>query len=79
MSGEWAIVLSDGATIVVAGAEITTRSDGSLWVLAADTPPPDKLKPVLILARGRWHAVHPAGANPLPPATPKPERIPRFA
>jgi hypothetical protein len=56
------IDLPDGGTLAVDADEITTRVDGSLWLLVADAPPPDKLRPVLVLAAGRWRSIEPAEA-----------------
>jgi hypothetical protein len=58
---------SDRGVIDIEADEVTTRQDGSLWLLVATSPPPAKLVPVLILARGVWLQV---GSSPLPaPAT----------
>jgi len=74
----WTVVLADGSTATVDADDLTTRADGSLWLLAALNPKPAPLVPVLILARGRWHAVYRAGTDPLP--APVHEREPaRFA
>jgi hypothetical protein len=63
-------------TIRVEGDDITTRQDGSLWVLVATAPKPAPLTPALILAKGQWESVLVEGANVLfvgdPPATPTP-------
>jgi hypothetical protein len=69
---DWTVVLADGTTTTVAADEMTTRQDGSLWLLAELDPPLTKLTPVLVLARGRWHACHPAAVSPLPEPAPPP-------
>jgi hypothetical protein len=75
-------------TIRVEGDDISTRQDGSLWILVATAPKPAALTPVLILAKGEWHSVLIEGSNILfmaePPVTvtePPPEKkpTPRFA
>jgi hypothetical protein len=76
---DWTVHLTGGVTITVAADEITTRQDGSLWLLAALDSPPAKLSTVLVLARGQWLAVHRADTNPLPEPAREPERVPRFA
>lgn len=38
----WTIKLTDGRTAQVEALEITTRQDGSLWVLAATAPNPSR-------------------------------------
>ena len=76
MSTDWTVFLADGTTIQVQADDLTTR-DGALWLLVSDGPPPGKLRPVLILARGRWHAVHPADTEPSPmPAAQRPASTP---
>lgn len=48
--------------------DITTRPDGSLWLLQAVGPPStSKLIPVLVVADKVWTAVYPTGQPPLPP------------
>jgi hypothetical protein len=74
----WSIVLADAATAVLDADEVTTRADGSLWLLAALDPKPAPLRVVLILARGQWRAAHPSDVSPLPdpePPQPKPARL----
>ncbi len=68
-------------TIRVEADEVTTRQDGSLWVLVATAPKPAALQTVLVLARGEWHSVVVEGANVLfvsepEPAKPEPRLIP---
>jgi hypothetical protein len=76
----WTVALSENGNTITADAdEITTRTDGSLWLLAAAAPPPDKLRPVVVLARGRWIAVYPAGADPFDPQPEATTPTPRFA
>ena len=67
---DWIITLVDGGRTTVACEEVTTRQSGDLWCLAALDPKPAPLRPVLILAAGRWHAAHPADVNPLPDRVP---------
>jgi hypothetical protein len=72
--------LIEGArTIRIEGDEVTTRQDGSLWVLVAKAPKPAPLVAVLVLARGQWHSVLVEGSNilfagdpPPPPNKPTP-------
>jgi hypothetical protein len=77
------ITLSDGRTAAVDGDDITSRSDGSLWILRAP-PKPLPMTPVLILARGQRTSVSVEGAQVLftgepTPATNAPPPTPRFA
>ena len=74
---DWTITLADGSTTAVAADEVTTRQDGSLWLLAALNPRPAPLTPVLVLARGKWTAAYPSDTNPLPDVPTPPERTPR--
>jgi hypothetical protein len=59
MTTTWTITLPDGGTLTVTADEITTRTDGSLWLLQALDPKPAPLVPVLILAAGRWFSIEP--------------------
>lgn len=65
--------------------EITTRQDGSLWLLRSAAPPPAKLVPVAVFAARTWVSCIPEGARVLwevAPASPTPEPVPttpRFA
>lgn len=77
--------LPDCSTIEIACVELTTRADGSLWLLAAsDTAERGrpsalpKLRPVLVLGRGKWVAAWPAdGPDPFAaPAEQQPEPRP---
>jgi hypothetical protein len=69
----WTITLApDDRTIHIDADEITTRPDGSLWLLRCDAPPPDKLATVLILARGQWRSAYPADTVQVPVTEPAP-------
>jgi hypothetical protein len=78
----YTITLADGRRAEIVGDEITTRADGSLWVLRAERPPPDKLVPVCVFAARLWRLVAPVGepivwdpaCDPEPP--PKPRLLP---
>ena len=77
----WTVTLADDQTIQVEADEITTRNDGSLWLLRSAKPPPDKLAVVLVLAAGEWSMAQP-GPTPedepvLLPATPVPDSFRR--
>jgi hypothetical protein len=48
------ISLADGRTGQVEADEITTRQDGSLWLLRAVAKPPAKLEPVAAFAAKSW-------------------------
>jgi hypothetical protein len=51
-------IIEGARTIRVEADDISTRADGSLWLLRATRPRPAAMEPVLILARGQWSAVH---------------------
>jgi hypothetical protein len=59
----YTITLFDGRTTQISADEITTRNDGSLWLLRQATPPPDKLVPVAIFAHDLWSSCYPVGAE----------------
>jgi hypothetical protein len=59
----WTITLFDGRTTQIDADEITTRPDGSLWLLRSVAPPPDKLAPVAIFCRDVWSSCAPADAE----------------
>ncbi|GAA4296806.1 hypothetical protein [Mycobacterium paraffinicum] len=69
----------DCATVEIDADEITTRADGSLWVLVAAggqerggrLPALPKLEPLVVLARGQWVAFWRAD-HPSPFAAPEP-------
>ncbi|WP_406816190.1 hypothetical protein [Mycobacterium sp. M23085] len=68
------IRLYDASTIDVSADELTTRSDGSLWVMVTVETPERRrsalplLRPVLVLARGDWVRVWAADQpNPFAP------------
>lgn len=77
----WTITCSDGRTVQVEADELTTRNDGSLWALRSAAPPPDKLRPVLVLAGGAWTMAQPEPTREdepvLLPATPVPDTFRR--
>ena len=50
----WTVTLFDGRTAQISADEITTRNDGSLWLLRSVAPPPAKLVPVAVLAANEW-------------------------
>jgi hypothetical protein len=77
----WTIALHDGRTVQVEADEITTRNDGSLRLLRAAAPPPDKLAVVLVLARGQWLTVRRADEPILFAGEPEHDEVPvpRFA
>jgi hypothetical protein len=50
----WTVTLFDGRTAQISADEITTRNDGSLWLLRSVAPPPAKLVPVAVLAGNEW-------------------------
>jgi hypothetical protein len=59
------IILSDGRTAAVEGDDITTRTDGSVWILKAVAPKPAALVATAIFARGVWSACYVEGAQVL--------------
>ena len=59
----WTIHLFDGRTTQLEAVEVTTRNDGSLWLLRSVAPPPAKLVPVAILGRDLWSSCVPADAD----------------
>ncbi|MFZ0717775.1 hypothetical protein [Mycobacterium sp.] len=83
---QFTITLSDGRTVAVQADEITTRTDGSVWLLAAIAPKPQPLTPVLILAARQWTSVSVEDASILYTGEPtqpaimiNPPPTPRFA
>ena len=73
----YALTLADGRTTTIDADELTTRQDGSLWLLRAAAPPPDKLVPVAVFARGDWSCAVRADAEIVWQERPTP--MPRFA
>jgi hypothetical protein len=77
------IQLSDGRTAAVEGDDITTRTDGSIWVLRAP-PKPLPMTTVAIFVARQWTSCLVGDAQVLfsgeatQPAT-KPTPTPRFA
>jgi len=67
----------DGRTTQLDADEITTRNDGSLWLLRSVAPPPAKLVPVAILGRDLWSSSVPADADIVRHEREHP--VPRFA
>jgi hypothetical protein len=57
------VTLFDGRSGQIEADEITTRQDGSLWVLRSVAPPPDKLAVVAIFSRDVWSSCAPADAE----------------
>ena len=58
----WTVTLFDGRTAQISADEITTRQDGSLWLLRSAAPPPDKLAVVAVFSRDLWSSCVPADA-----------------
>jgi hypothetical protein len=58
----WTITLFDGRSTQLDADEVTTRADGSLWVLRSAAPPPDKLAVVAVFSRDVWSSCVPADA-----------------
>jgi hypothetical protein len=81
------IALADGRTAQVEADEVTTRQDGSLWLLKATAPKPAALVPVAIFAARTWSSCMQEGAQILwldvpakPAGVSEPsQRSPRFA
>jgi hypothetical protein len=73
----WTVTTFDGRTTTIEADEITTRADGSLWLLRAVAPPPAKLVPVAILAANEWVSCCAADAAIV--WTERERPVPRFA
>jgi hypothetical protein len=83
---QFTIQLANGRVCEIAADEVTTRADGSLWLLAALAPKPHPLVPLVIFAARSWHSCTAEGAPVLfivdqpSPANPEPPKpTPRFA
>jgi len=59
----WTVTLFDGRGTQIGADDITTRADGSLWLLRSVTPPPDKLVPVAVFAHSLWETCAPVDAE----------------
>jgi hypothetical protein len=59
----WTIHLFDGRITQLEADEVTTRADGSLWLLRSAAPPPDKLAVLAIFSHDLWSSCVPADAN----------------
>jgi len=59
----YVVSLSDGRTAQVVVDDLTTRQDGSLWLLRAAAPPPAKLVTCAVFARGVWQTCSPEDAG----------------
>lgn len=70
----YTVQLTDGRTAQVEADEITTRQDGSLWLLRATAPKPAALVPVMVLAARTWSSCIPADAAIVITGEPKPAR-----
>jgi hypothetical protein len=71
------IELADGRIVRIEASEVTTRTDGSLWLLRAENPKPHPLVPVLVLACGTWSSCSPEEGAPVvwdPPDSPRQDR-----
>ena len=59
----WTVTLFDGRTTALEADEITTRADGSVWLLRSVAPPPDKLAVVAMFSRDIWSSCCPSDAE----------------
>jgi hypothetical protein len=50
----WTVHLTNGQQVEAQADDLTTRQDGSPWLLRVVAPKPAALAPLLILARGQW-------------------------